>query len=182
MARPEKVEQVGLLSEKLKSAKSAVLTDYRGLTVSQVQDLRARFRGAGVEYRVVKNTLARRAVKDAGRDDALRELFVGPVAVAFGYEDDPGAAVRLINDFTRATRLKLDIKGGLIDGRVLPAADVQQIADLPPRDVLVAQLLGTLQQPIGQLASAVQAPIRELVGLLEAYKDTLGGDGAAAPA
>lgn len=180
MARPEKVEQVELLAEKLKSAKSAVLTDYRGLTVTQVQDLRGRFRGAGVEYRVVKNTLARRAVADAGRDEALQELFVGPVAVAFGYEDDLGASVRLINEFTRATRIAVGLKGGLIDGRVMGPADVQQIADLPSRDVLIAQLLGTLQTPIGQLASAVQAPIRELAGLLEAYKDTLGGEGGEA--
>jgi large subunit ribosomal protein L10 len=181
MARPEKVEQVQLLSEKLKSAKATVLTDYRGLTVSQIQDLRSRFRGAEIEYRVVKNTLARRAAAEAGRDESLQELFVGPVAVAFGYGEDIGASVRLINEFSRAARVRVEVKGGLIEGRVLGPQEVQQIADLPSREILIAQLLGTLQTPVGQLANAIQAPVRELVGLLDAYKDKLGGE-AAAPA
>jgi large subunit ribosomal protein L10 len=184
MARPEKVEQVELLSEKLKNATAAVLTDYRGLSVSQIQDLRSRFRGAEIEYRVVKNTLARRAVSEAGRDESLRELFEGPVAVAFGYGEDIGASVRLINEFSRATRTRVEVKGGLIEGRVLGPQEVLQVADLPSREVLIAQLLGTLQTPVGQLANAIQAPVRELIGLLEAYKDKLGddGDGAAVPA
>jgi large subunit ribosomal protein L10 len=183
MARPEKVEQVALLTEKLRSVRAAVLTDYRGLTVSQIQDLRARFRGAEIEYRVVKNTLARRAVAEAGQDESLQELFVGPVAVAFGYGEDIGASLRLINEFARATRSRVGVKGGLIEGRVLGPQEVQQVADLPSREVLIAHLLGTLQTPIGQLANAIQAPVRELVGLLEAYKDTRGGEGdAPAPA
>jgi large subunit ribosomal protein L10 len=179
MARPDKVEQVELLSEKLRKARVAVLTDYRGLTVDQIQDLRGRLRGVEVEYRVVKNTLARRAVTEAGRDEALQELFVGPVAVAFSYGEDLGAPVRQVQEFVRATRLKLDVKGGLIEGQVMSPAEVERIADLPSRDVLIAQLLGTLQTPIGQLASAIEAPVRELVGLLEAYKDKLGGEGSA---
>jgi large subunit ribosomal protein L10 len=178
MARPEKVEQVKLLSEKLQSAKTAVLTDYRGLSVSQLEDLRARFRGANVEYRVIKNTLARRAVSDSGRDPALQELLVGPVAIAFGYEE-LGVPVRLINEFTRQARLRLDIKGGLVEGQVVDAAQMREIGDLPSREVLLAQLLGTLESPISQLANAMQASVRELVGLLEARKDQLGGEAAA---
>jgi large subunit ribosomal protein L10 len=171
MARPEKVEQVELLTEKLREAKAAVLTDYRGLTVSQLQDLRRKLSDGQVEYRVVKNTLARRAVTEAGQDGSLRELFVGPVAVAFGYGEDIGAPVRLVQEFVRATRVEVGVKGGLIDGRVMNPSEVRQIADLPSREVLIAQLLGTLQTPIGQLASAMQAPLRELLGLLEAYKN-----------
>lgn len=179
MARPEKVEQVELLTDKLRRARAAVLTDYRGLTVGQMQELRGQLRGAEVEFRVVKNTLARRAVAEAGRDEALQELFIGPVAVAFGYGEDIGAPVRLVQEFARTTRLRVDVKGGLIEGRVMNPDEVQRVADLPSRDVLIAQLLGTLQTPVGQLASAIQAPMRELIGLLEAYKDKLGGEGAA---
>jgi large subunit ribosomal protein L10 len=177
MARPEKVEQVKLLSEKLQSAKTAVLTDYRGLSVSQLEDLRARFRGANVEYRVIKNTLARRAVSDSGQDAALQELLVGPVAIAFGYEE-LSTPVRLINEYVRQARLRLDIKGGLVEGQVLDAAQMREIGDLPSREVLLAQLLGTLESPISQLANAMQASVRELAGLLEARRDQLEGTAA----
>jgi large subunit ribosomal protein L10 len=179
MARPEKEAQVSLIAEKLQSAKTAVLTDYRGLSVAQLQELRSTLRPANVEYRVVKNTLARRAVADAGQDTGLQELFTGPVAIAFGY-DDLGAPVRLLTEWARQARLPLDLKGGLVEGRVMNAAEIRQIGDLPPRDVLIAQLLGTLQTPLSQLASAIQSSVQELVGLLEARREQL--EGTAAPA
>jgi large subunit ribosomal protein L10 len=180
MARPEKVEQVELLTEKLKKAKVAVLTDYRGLTVSQLQDLRARLRAQEVEYRVIKNTLARRAAVEAGHDD-FQEVLKGPVAIAFGY-DELGVPARLLSEYARQTRLKLDIVGGLVEGRVMGPDQVRQIAELPSREVLLAQLLGTLQSPVAQLVGAIQAPVQELVGLLEAYKEKLGGKAAASAA
>ena len=178
MARPEKVEQVELLTEKLKKAKAAVLTDYRGLTVSQLQDLRARLRAQDVEYRVVKNTLARRAAVEAGHEE-FQDLLSGPVAIAFGY-GELGVPAKLLGEFARQTRLKVDVVGGLIEGRVMAADEVRQIADLPPRDVLLAQLLATLQSPVSQLVATIQAPVQQLVGLLEAYKDKLEGGSAAA--
>ena len=104
--KEQKQEQVELIAEKLRRAKVAVLTDYRGLTVSQIQDLRGRLRGGDVEYRVIKNTLARRAAAAAGHPGLESEL-TGPVAIAFGY-DDLGIPARLINEFVRATRLKLE--------------------------------------------------------------------------
>jgi large subunit ribosomal protein L10 len=176
MARPEKVEQVELLTDKLKRARAAVLTDYRGLTVSQIQDLRGRLRAQAVEYRVVKNTLARRAAVEAGHDE-FQELLKGPVAIAFGYEDI-SAPARLLGEFTRQTRLRLDIVGGLVEGRVMGPDQVRQTADLPSREVLLAQLLGTLQSPVAQLVATIEAPVQQLVGLLEAYKDKLGGEAA----
>jgi large subunit ribosomal protein L10 len=176
MARPEKVEQVELLTDKLRRARAAVLTDYRGLTVSQIQDLRGRLRAQAVEYRVVKNTLARRAAVEAGHDE-FQELLKGPVAIAFGYEDI-SAPARLLGEFTRQTRLRLDIVGGLVEGRVMGPDQVRQTADLPSREVLLAQLLGTLQSPVAQLVATIEAPVQQLVGLLEAYKDKLGGEAA----
>ena len=178
MARPEKVEQVELLTGKLKNAKAAVLTDYRGLTVSQLQDLRGRLRSQDVEYRIVKNTLARRAAVEVGHEE-FQDLLKGPVAIAFGY-GELGVPARVLGDFARQTRLKLDIVGGLIEGRVMGPEQVRQIADLPPRDVLLARLLATLQSPVAQLVATMQAPLQQLVGLLEAYREKLEGGSEAA--
>ncbi|TMD88300.1 MAG: 50S ribosomal protein L10 [Chloroflexi bacterium] len=169
--KEQKVEQVDVLTEKLKKAKVAVLTDYRGLTVSQMQELRARLRTGNVEYRVVKNTLARRAADAAGYK-ALESELKGPIAIAFGYED-LSLPPRLINEFVRTTRLKLEVVGGLVEGRVFNRDQVRQLADLPSRDVLLAQLLGTLQSPVGQLVGIMQTPLQQLMGVLEAYKSKL---------
>jgi len=169
--KEQKAEQVELLTEKLKKAKVAVLTDYRGLTVSQLQELRGRLRGGDVEYRVIKNTLARRAAEAAGVK-AFEAEFKGPVAIAFGY-DDLSAPAKLINEFVRATRLKLDITGGLVEGRVFTPDQVKQLADLPSRESLIAQLMGTLQSPVGQLVGIMQTPLQQLLGVLDAYKSKL---------
>src|SRR4029077_11233531 len=169
--KEQKAEQVELLTEKLKKAKVAVLTDYRGLEVSQIQELRGKLRSGGVEYRVVKNTLARRAAEAAGYKDLQAELK-GPVAIAFG-NDDLSLPPRLINEFVRTTRLKLDVVGGLVEGRVFNRDQIKQLADLPSREVLLAQLLGTLQSPVGQLVGIMQTPVQQLIGLLNAYKSKL---------
>jgi len=167
--KEQKVEQVELLTEKLKRTKVAVLTDYRGLTVSQLQELRSRLRGGNVEYRVIKNTLARRAAEAAGVP-ALESELKGPIAIAFGY-DDLGLPARLINEFVRATRLKLEVVGGLVEGRVFDKDQIKQLADLPSREVLLAQLLGTLQSPVAQLVGIMQTPVQQLIGVLNAYKE-----------
>jgi len=169
--KEQKAEQVDLLTEKLKKAKVAVLTDYRGLTVSQMQELRGKLRAGNVEYRVIKNTLARRAADAAGYKDLESELK-GPVAIAFGY-DDLSLPPRLINEFVRTTRLKVDVVGGLVEGRVVDRDQMRQLADLPSREVLLAQLLGTLQSPVAQLVGIMQTPVQQLIGVLDAYKSKL---------
>src|SRR5215472_1321149 len=178
MARPEKVEQVELLTEKLRNARVAVLTDYRGLTVSQLQDLRGRLRAQEIEYRVVKNTLARRAAVEAGHGE-FSDLLKGPVAIAFGY-GDVGAPARVLGEFTRQTRIRLEIVGGLVEGRVLGGDQARQTADLPTREVLLAQLLGTIQSPAAQLVATIQAPLQQMIGVLEAYKEKMEGGPQAA--
>ena len=169
MARPKKVEQVDLLTERLRRASVAVLTDYRGLTVKQLEDLRERLRSADVEYRVVKNTLARRAAAGAGHEGLQGELR-GPMAIAFGY-GELGVPPRLLGEYVRATRIKLEIVGGLAEGRVLSPDQVRSLADLPPREVLLAQLLGTLQSPVATLVATIQAPVQQLIGLLNARRE-----------
>jgi large subunit ribosomal protein L10 len=167
--KEQKAEQVDLITDKLKAAKVAVLTDYRGLTVSQIQELRSKLRGGSVEYRVVKNTLARRAASAAGHPDLESEIK-GPIAIAFGY-DDLGVPSRLINEFVRTTRLKLEVIGGLVEGRVFSKDQIKQLADLPSRETLIAQLLGTLQSPVAQLVGIMQTPVQQLIGVLNAYQE-----------
>lgn len=169
--KEQKAEQVDLLTEKLKNAKVALLTDYRGLTVTQLQDLRGKLRTGAVEFRVVKNTLARRAADAAGVKELETELE-GPVAIAFGY-DDLSAPSKLINDWVRATRLKLDVKGGLVEGRIFTPDQVKQLADMPSRETLLSQLAGTIQSPMAQLAGALQSPLSMLAGALESYQKKL---------
>jgi len=171
MARPEKEAQVALLTEKLRKARVAVLTDYRGLTVSQMEDLRGRLRGGEVEYRVVKNTLARRAAVESGHDD-FQQVLVGPVGIAFGYED-LGVPIKLLNEFVRSTRLKVEIVGGLVEGRVLNPDQLKQLADLPPKEILISMLAGTILSPIAQLASAINTPLAQLASALEVHKNNL---------
>jgi large subunit ribosomal protein L10 len=178
MPRQDKVEQVELLTEKLKNAKVAVLTDYRGLTVSQLQDLRGRLRAQDVEYRVVKNTLARRASVDSG-NAGFQDLLKGPVAIAFGY-GDLSAPAKVLGEFTRQTRIRVDIVGGLVEGRVMGPDQTRQTADLPTREVLLAQLLGTVQSPVAQLVGIIQAPLQQMIGVFEAYREKLEGGSQAA--
>ena len=169
--KEQKAEQVEVLTEKLRKAKVALLTDYRGLTVTQLQELRGKLRTGDVEYRVVKNTLARRAAEAAGVA-ALQAELEGPVAIAFGY-DDLSLPSRLINEFVRTTRLKLEVKGGLVEGRVFTPDQVKQLADLPSKATLIAQLMGTMQSPVGQLVGIMQTPVQQLLGVLDAYKTKL---------
>ncbi|HEV2953513.1 MAG TPA: 50S ribosomal protein L10 [Candidatus Dormibacteraeota bacterium] len=172
MPTKRKADQIELLTEKFKMAKSAVLTYYRGMTVAQLEDLREKLRAGDVEYRVVKNTLARQAAVAAGHP-SLGDSLVGPTAIAFGY-DDISTPSKLLGEYARATRIKeLEVVGALVEGRVLNADQVKQLSDLPPREVLIAQLMGTMQTPMGQLVATIQAPVQQLLGQLEAYKNKL---------
>jgi large subunit ribosomal protein L10 len=169
--RPLKIQQVGEIADKLKAAKVVVLTDYRGLSVAQIGDLRAKLRQADVEFRVIKNTLAKRAADAAGVPD-LGPALTGPVAFALGY-DDLSAPARLLGEWTRSTRLKLDITGGLVEGRFFGAEQVRQLADLPPKEVLLAQLLGTMQTPAVSLLTAIASPAQQLMSVLEQKKNQM---------
>jgi len=163
--------QVELLTEKLKKAKVAVLTDYRGLKVSQIQELRKQAPGGDVEYRVVKNTLARRATEAAGYP-ALKDELKGPVAIAFGYDD-------LSISVEAHQRIRPHHPAQGRSGRracrrsVFSPDQVKQLADLPSRETLIAQLMGTLQSPVAQLVGIMQTPLQQLLGVLEAYKTKL---------
>jgi large subunit ribosomal protein L10 len=180
MARPEKVAVVDEIRDKLAGADAAVLTEYRGLSVRALADLRAALRPAGTEYKVFKNTLARRAVEGAGVA-GLADLLEGPVAIAF-VRGDAVLAAKAMRDFARANPA-LVVKGGLLGGRLLGARDLEALADVPPRDVLLARLAGGFQAPLTKAAGLFQAFTRNFAYGLKAYIDTRPADGeAAAPA
>ncbi|MHB8572484.1 MAG: 50S ribosomal protein L10 [Candidatus Dormibacteria bacterium] len=168
MPNPTKAERVELLVDRLRRSRAAVITDYRGLTVHQLEELRGKLREQNLEFRVVKNTLARRAATEAGYPEFNSEL-VGPVGLAFGF-DDPAAVARVLQDWIRATRVKMAVKGGLVEGRILSEDQVKELAELPSREVLLGRLLGTIQAPLAQLAALLDAPMQNLLGVMKALE------------
>jgi large subunit ribosomal protein L10 len=151
--REDKVQAVQEIADKLRDAKSAVLSDYRGLTVKQVTELRRLCREVGVDFKVYKNTLARRATAEVGVTD-LDEFLTGPTAVAFS--SDEITAAKVLSDFAKKND-KLEIKAGIVDGQVMSQAQIKALADLPSREGLLSMLLSVLQAPMRNFALAVKA-------------------------
>ena len=166
MPSPDKVSAVGELTENFRSADAAVLTEYRGLTVSALTQLR-RDLGANAQYAVVKNTLAKIAVREAGLAQ-LEELFEGPSAIAF-VKGDPVDAAKSLRDFARANPL-LVIKGGVLDGKLVSAAELSKIADLESREVLLAKVAGAANATLAKAAALFQAPLAQAARLAEALR------------
>jgi large subunit ribosomal protein L10 len=152
--RPEKVAVVNEVRERLSSSNGALLTEYRGLKVSDLANLRVSVGNAGGEYRIFKNTLVRRAAAELGLTD-LEPLLIGPTAIAF-VDGDAVAVAKSLRDFAR-TNPNLTIKGGLLGTTVLSAADAGALADVAPREVLLAQLAGALAAPLQKMAGLLQA-------------------------
>lgn len=168
MNRQSKQELVAELAERLKVTKAAFLADYRGLNVEKATELRRKLRAAGVEYRVVKNTLLRLAAQGTPVACLDAELK-GPTAVAL-VTGDPVAPAKALVEFAKANQ-KFELKAGMLDGKLLQAADVKALAELPSREVLLAKLLGTLNAPTGNFVGVLAAIPRSLVQVLSAIKD-----------
>ncbi len=145
-----KAKQVAEIKEKIAKAQSVVMFDYRGLTVEEVTALRSEMRKANIEYVVLKNSLVERAAKDAGIDEVINDYLKGPSAFAFGYEDAVAPA-KILKDSIRKYK-KCSFKGGIVDGKVFTAAEVDALADLPSREVLISRMLGSMMSPISGLA------------------------------
>ena len=159
------------IANRLQSAEASVLTEYRGLTVTDLATLRAALRPAAADYKIYKNTLARRAAHDAGLTE-LAEWLEGPVAIAFVRADgDAVTAAKALRDFAR-TNPNLVLKGGMLGPRMLTVADVEALADVPPRDQLLARLAGGFQAPLTKAAGLFQAFTRNFAYGLKAYIDT----------
>lgn len=172
MPRPEKVAVVEEIRTKLGEADAALLTEYRGLTVHDLATLRTSLRGAGTEYKVFKNTLARLAVAGAGLDD-VAGMFEGPIAIAF-VRGDAAAAAKALRDFRRVNPA-LVVKGGLLGPRFVTPGEIEALADLPPREVLLAQVAGAFQAPLTKAAGLFQAFTRNFAYGLKALVDKRGG-------
>lgn len=162
-----KAAVVSQIEEKLGKAKCAVLIDYIGLTVAEVTDLRNQFRAAGVEYKVLKNTMINRAAGRLGIR-GLEELS-GPTAVAFSY-GDPTLGARIILDYQKKTK-KTQIKSAVLGRRVIGAEDVTELSRIPSMDVLIAQLLGVMNGPARGLVTVLNGPARGLVTALKSIQD-----------
>jgi large subunit ribosomal protein L10 len=178
MARPEKVATVEEIKEKLEGARAAVLTEYRGLTVSELADLRASLRAAEAEYKVYKNTLARRAAEEAGLAD-LVSLLQGPTAITF-VKGDAVAVAKALRDYSRANA-NLVLKGGILGTRVIQPNDVVALADIEPREVLLAKIAGGFQAPLVKAAGLFQAFTRNMAYGLKALIDKRVAEGEAPP-
>lgn len=165
MKRAEKEVLVTELRDKLKGAKSLYYTDFTGLNVKRMTELRRRLKRAGVEYVVIKNTLALRAVNESG---LVGERLSGPTGLVFG--KDPVAAAKVLTDFAREFEQKPAVKGGLLDGKAIDTAQVKQLASLPSREQMLSDLGAGLQSPMAAFVGALNGILYTFAGALDALK------------
>jgi large subunit ribosomal protein L10 len=181
MQRPEKEKIVAELTERLQASETMIVADYRGLSVKEIDELRTKLLEQGATFTVVKNSLTRRAAEAVGAD-ALLTLLDGPSAIAFlETGGDAVAVAKALADSARTTRI-LAVRGGVMQGRAITAEEVEELAKLPPVDVLRGQVLGAVSAPLYAIVGLFTAPLQNLHGLLEARIEQLGGLGDSAGA
>jgi len=173
MIREKKAEAIERVQDWLSGSNVAIVTDYRGMTVAEMSQLRQQLRGANAEYHVVKNNLAIIAAEAADRG-AVKGLLEGPSAIAFGY-GEASATARMLSEYIRTAKVPLSIKGGLLGNRLLSSRQVSELASLPSREILLARLIGQMQAPISSLLSVLSANITGLLVVLQARKQQLEG-------
>lgn len=166
--KQRKVKLVEEIKEHFEKSQSVIIADYRGLNVAEMEALRKDLREQNVTLRVLKNTLAWRAAQQLGWDD-LEEIFKGPTAVAFGVEDAVAPA-KVMTKFAKDNQ-NLELKAGVLEGKVISLEEVKALADLPSREELLAKVLGCLQTPLVNMANVLQAPIRDLVQVTDALRN-----------
>ncbi len=168
ITREKKKELVEKLKELYDTSSGIVITEYRALSMEEITELREELKKLGDTFKVVKNTLMRRAIRDKGIE-GVEDLFVGPVAVAFS-KSDVGQTAKAILDFRKKVE-KVELKGAIIDGKLYEKEEIEAIAKLPSKETLLGQLVGTMVAPLSNLASVLAAPIRDFVGVLNSLKD-----------
>ncbi|OGO02058.1 MAG: 50S ribosomal protein L10 [Chloroflexi bacterium RBG_13_53_26] len=173
MIRQKKEESVKKIEEMLSTSSVVIATDYRGMSVGEMSKLRRQLRESGIEYHVIKNTMASLAAENAGREE-LKDLLKGPTAMAFGY-GEVNEPARLLLEYIRTSRVPLSVKGGILSKRALTPEQVTMLSTLPPRPVLVAHLLRQMQSPISSLVAVLSAELTALARVLQARKQQLEG-------
>jgi large subunit ribosomal protein L10 len=168
MKRSEKESIVTEVADMVSRAKGMYFTDFTGLTVAEATELRTEFRKAGIEYRVVKNTLVKRALKKIAEYDSLDSKLVGPTGIAFGYQD-PVLPAKVIKKFRDKSK-KLDVKACVIGVDVFDASKFEELASLPSREEVIASVMGTLTAPVSGIVGVLNAVMRDIVGLVEAIE------------
>jgi large subunit ribosomal protein L10 len=168
VARPEKEAVVKELTDKFNSAKSLVITDYLGLNVAEMTELRSKLREAGVEFKVVKNTLATIAANDVEMEE-MTEYFSGPTAIAFG-EDDAVSPAKILVEYAKDHEV-LEIKAGLLNGEIISKEKVESLAEIPSREELLAKAFASMKAPLTGLVNVLQGNLRGLVQVLNQIKE-----------
>jgi large subunit ribosomal protein L10 len=172
MQKSQKEAVVAELTERLKQSETLIVADYRGLTMTEIDDLRGKLIEAGARFSVVKNTLTRRAAEAAGQEQLLA-MLEGPTAIAFLESDGDAVAVaKALSDAAKATKV-LEIRGGVMQGRTITGDDVESLAKLPPLDALRGQVVGAITSPLYTIVGLFTAPMRDLVGLVDARIEQL---------
>ncbi len=174
MSREKKTQIIDRLQEAFSKCSIGILTDYRGLASPEMTTLRRRLQRSDSQYQVVKNTLARLAAARAGKDN-LAGSFEGPTAIAFGYGDIT-APTKVLTGYIRESNASLVIKGGFLDDRLLTSEEVMTLSTLPPREILLARVLGQMKSPISALLGSLTSPIRGVIGVLQARIKQLEGE------
>jgi large subunit ribosomal protein L10 len=166
MPTEKKAQSIDKLEKEFSKASIGILTDYRGLKTPEINGLRRKLQDIGGDYKVVKNTLARKAAEKLNRSE-ITSSFEGPIAVAFGYGDISQLA-KTFSDHVRTSKMNLSVKGGFLNDRLLTAGEVTAIAALPPKEILIGRVVGGIKTPLYMLASALSGPIRGLQNVLQA--------------
>jgi len=169
ISRKKKEELVETMAEKLGKSKAAVFTDYKGLTVEEINEVRNELREKGIEFKVIKNTLFGLAVKKANLDIDAKELENHPVAVAFGYDDEVAPA-KVVYNFAKDHE-SLEIIGGVLEGKSIDTNMVNSLAQVPSREELIAKMIGSINAPVSNFVGVMHANLRNVVSVLNAIKE-----------
>jgi large subunit ribosomal protein L10 len=173
MKKEEKAQNIDMLHQEFTKASIGILTDYRGLKTPEVNGLRRKLQESGGDYKVVKNTLAVKALEKLNHPE-MKTIFIGPIAVAIGRGEVQDTA-KVFTDYVRTSKISLTVKGGFMGEKLLTSSDITALATLPPKSVLVAQIIGGMKSPLYSFVGVLAAPMRNLQGVLQARIKQLEG-------
>lgn len=169
MPNDRKVETLAVLTDKMRRQQLTVVADYRGLTVAEITDLRSKLRESGADFIVAKNTLVRLAARETG-NEAIEPLLEGPTALAISY-DDIAKTAKTLNDYIRASRKQIQVRGGLLGNSPLAADGLEAVSNLPSREQVLANIIGGVQAPASRIVGAMSGVMRNIAFILRAYSE-----------